>query len=181
MDPKSWPVLFAIAGGLALVGGVAMIVRAREPAALRPYVPGNEQVTPAPTIDGVTLRTWLIHHHPTRDQVWPGVVAEFYRRAAADPVIADYFRAVDMETQQRHFCRALSLVTGSGLTVGALRRLRQIHARVLASDGTPITGQVYDTVASTLLAVLADYGVPASGRNALAVTIAPLRAEIARV
>jgi hypothetical protein len=142
--------------------------------------PDSSLVSPPPLIDDVPLRDWLIHYSQ-RDNVWSDVVRDFYDHAAAVPEIADYFRNTDMERQRQHFCRALAMVASNGLRQGTVEWLRELHReRAHASTGAPITAEVYDAVINTLMEVLINHGVPQRGRQALAVTIAPLRAELVR-
>jgi hemoglobin len=108
----------------------------------------------------VPLRDWLVHYHPHRDNVWAEVVAEFYSTAAADPDIADYFVGVDLAGLQKHFLAALMMVTGHGLTVGAVRQMQLRHAEVRNSHGEPITPEVYDATIGVLATILRRKGVP---------------------
>lgn len=143
--------------------------------ALRPVVAA--QLSDPPMVDGRTLRNWLVYQ-TRRDGVWSEVVAQFYERAAAVPEVADYFRNTDMETQQRHFTRALILVTHHGVTQRTLDNLADRHRRVLDSHGRPITPEVYETVIGTLVGVLREHQVPEYGIAELARTIAPFRAAL---
>lgn len=148
----------------------------------------NHLITPPPMVGDRTLRDWLVHHHPTRDQVWPNVVAEFYRRASAVPEIADYFRNTEMERQKRHFTYAIKAVTGDGVDAANLRRLREIHLnRAHNSAGQPITLDIWNAVIATLAAVLSDAmgkDVPERIRHdvldQLGRTIAPIREVLVR-
>lgn len=142
----------------------------------------NRLVAEAPMVDGVPLRSWLVHYNPRRDGdgCWARVVAEFYNRAAADPEIASYFRNTDLDALRGHFTRALILVTANGLTAGAVEAMRNRHAAVTDADGRPITGPIYDRVIGVLVDILTETGVPRRGIAALAETIAPLREVIVR-
>jgi hypothetical protein len=181
--------LLAIWAGAMVIAAVAVIValiaehrrkgRPVIPDDIQPPEPTTEPVrvgllTPPPMIDRVTLRNFLIHH-AGRDGVWSEVVAELYTTAASDPQIADYFRDTDLDVLARHFTRALTMVAHTGVTSGMLERLQSKHAWVRASDGTPITGEVYDRVIGVLVSILARHGVPNRGLEALALTIAPFR------
>jgi len=128
----------------------------------------------------MTLRDWLIHYSPKRDRVWPSVVEQFYKRAAANPDIADYFVDVDMPRLQGHFVRALMLLTGQGLTSTMVKRLQEAHASVTNSRGQAIRPEIYDAVVHTLVGVLTDEGVSAPAIAQLARTIEPLRGVIVR-
>jgi hypothetical protein len=151
----------------------------------RPRVDPRTRVTDPPMIQGVTLREWLIHHHPTRDRVWADVVREMYGQAATAPAVASYFHEVlarpdGLEDLQRHFTAMLTMVCGQGVTVGVLESMFERHANVTNEHGQGITGEIYDAVVAVLVDILASYGVPAAGRAALAVSIRPLRDAIVR-
>jgi truncated hemoglobin YjbI len=198
-----WAVLTLVAMVVvAALAGAALFLRDRRenrreerPAASRPAPrvpeqrtaepvpyrhPRDRKLTPPPMVGDLTLRDWLMHFSPSRDQVWPSVVATFYNRAASVPEIADYFRDTDMPKLQQHFARALTMVTGSGLDESTVRRLQDAHFRVTSSEGRPITPEIYDAAITTLVGVLAEEGVPAATLQQLAETIAPLRGVIAR-
>jgi truncated hemoglobin YjbI len=136
----------------------------------------------APVVPGlagdVPLREWLRHEHPSNDHVWRDVVAEFYGRAAQDPEIAAYFSNADMETLQRHFLATLLLVSGNGLTVGAVRQMRERHKVVSDEDGRPISERAYDKTMRILLEVLRENGVPPSALTQVFAVLAPLRQAI---
>jgi len=136
----------------------------------------------APVVPGaagdVPLREWLRHEHPTNDHVWRDVVAEFYDRAAQDPEIASYFGDVDVETLQRHFLATLLMVSNQGLTVGAVRQMRDRHTAVHNEQGQPITGPVFEKTVQVLLEVLGKYGVPPVTLTQVFAVLAPLRQAI---
>ncbi|GAA2868042.1 hypothetical protein GCM10010472_26660 [Pseudonocardia halophobica] len=142
--------------------------------------PNRRLLTPPPMVGDLPLRDWLVHYSVHGDQVWPSVVATFYARAAAVPEIADYFVGTDMARLQQHFARALTMLTGEGLTEGTLRRLQDAHLPVTNSHGRAITPAVYDAAVETLLGVLAEHGVPKGALAQLAVAVGPLRDAIAR-
>lgn len=158
-------------------------VRASDLFADRP----DNRLSDPPMIDGYTLRDWLIHAHPSKDHAWAEIVAEFYNRAAAVPEVAAYFQRTDLDELQRHFTRALILVTHTGVTTRLVASLAERHSNVHngpgdteAERGDPITGPIYDAVIGTLVAILAENGVPRRGLDALATTIAPFRAALVR-
>lgn len=125
----------------------------------------------------VTLAEWL-RRESGREDVWAEVVADFYRRAAAVPAVADYFGGVDWDRLQRHFLAALLIVTGRGTTVGTVRRIAAAHADVRNSAGRPITGDVYDAVIGTLVTILIEHRVPDATIAQLAAAVAPFRAVL---
>jgi hypothetical protein len=126
----------------------------------------------------VPLRDWLVHYHPERDNVWAEVVAEFYTEAAGDPDIADYFVDVDLAVLQRHFLAALMMLTGHGLTVGAVRQMQARHAEVRNSRGEPITPEVYDATIGVLATILRRKGVPEPVLAQVQELLEPLREAI---
>jgi hypothetical protein len=171
-DPTTEPVPITAAPVEVPAAGDAVIAQA-------PPV-HDPLVRAAPMVEGVTLREWLVHHHPLRDGVWRDVVTEFYRRAALVPAVASYFGGTNMARLNQHFTRALVIVAGEGITESAVARLRNAHAVVVNAEGVPITGAIYDAVVDTLVAILAEQGVPRRGIAALAETIGPLREVIVR-
>ncbi len=140
----------------------------------------DDLVTQPPMVEGVTLYAWLVHHHPSREGAWAEVVDMFYTRAAANPEIATYFGGVDWERLQNHFLGALRIATGTGLSQRTIDTLAEKHADVRSQDGQPINTVVYDATIQVLVDILAEIGVPRSGIEQLAATIAPLRGVIAR-
>jgi truncated hemoglobin YjbI len=159
----------------------AVVPSQRSSAEPVPYQhPHRRLLTPPPMVGDLPLRDWLVHYSVHGDQVWPSVVATFYARAAAVPEIADYFAGTDMARLQQHFARALTMLTGEGLSAGTLRRLQDAHLPVTNSRGTGITPAVYDAAVETLLDVLAEHGAPRTALSQLAVTVEPLREAIAR-
>lgn len=151
---------------------------APEPETVKAYIPeprGDTPVTPAPTVDGVTLYTYLVHNHPAGDNVWASVVAEFYHRASLVPTVASYFHRADMPRLHEHFTRALIMVSAHGLNHGTVKALRTRHAAVRDEANNPITPAVYDAVIDTLVGILVEQRVPHAYVVALGDTIAPLR------
>lgn len=116
--------------------------------------------------------------HLHGDGVWATVVATFYQRAAADPEAAAYFTGVDLDQLQRHFLRALTIVSGHGVTVGLVRNLHYRHAHIRNHRGERITADVWDTVVAVLATVLAEHGVPPRTLVVLATTLAPIRSAV---
>lgn len=164
---------------------VAIAAEPREPeTAPQATVDRNAVLAPAPMLDGWTLRDWLIHQ-AGRDGVWSEVVHDFYTRAAGVPFVADYFRDVlarpqGREELERHFTRALLIVTHSGVTQRLVDAVGEKHGHVHNSHGQPITADVWDAVISTLVTVLRNHGVPERGINALGASIAPFRAALVK-
>jgi len=160
-----------------------------EPAHSDPYRGRSmsELLTSPPIVDTIygqkTLGEYL-KHHPGRDGVWHGIVAEFYARAAGNPRIAPYFAGVDIDELQRHFLAAVMLVTGEGVRVGTVRSMENRHAKVRNPSGEPITFEVYDMTVGIFADVLSeelrrDHIDPGPVIYQLIATIAPLRDAIA--
>lgn len=152
----------------------ALVPTSGVPAAPRPV---RILLAGPPTIEGATLRDWLVHH-ARRDRVWEDVVVEFYRRAAADPSVAAYFTGVDLAALQRHFLATLTMLTHTGLHRHTVDRMATAHRAVRTPDGVPVTGRVWDAVVSALVGALAGHGVPASTIESLGALLDPLRAVI---
>ena len=157
-----------------------------------PYegLPANHVLTRPPMVRDpelnrdVTLRDWLRNRYYAQPNVWNGVVAEFYTRAAANPRVAEYFAPTlskpnGMTDLQNHFLRALLLVTSSGVSVGVVRTLRARHSTVRNLSGGPIDSETYDHVLGVLVEILREHGVPDEGISQLATTVAPLRGAVA--
>ncbi|MCE3550367.1 hypothetical protein LWC33_02695 [Pseudonocardia sp. RS11V-5] len=142
--------------------------------------PDRRLLAPPPMVGDLPLRDWLVHYSARGDQVWPTVVATFYDRAAAVPEIADYFGRSDMVRLQQHFARALTMLTGEGLTAGTLRRLQDAHLPVTNAQGTGITPAAYDAAVETLFGVLAEHGVPKGALTQLKALTGPMREAISR-
>lgn len=130
-----------------------------------------------PAVAGDTVKDWLQHYTYGR-RSWADAVAEFYRRAARDPEIADYFRGVDLERLQRHFTAAMIMITGRGLRASTVERIRAAHEPIRNSAGRPITGDVYDRVIGVLVSILVEWDVPRSAIVDLARVIGPFRAAV---
>jgi truncated hemoglobin YjbI len=130
-----------------------------------------------PKVRGDNVRDWLTHHTRGR-YTWKDAVAQFYDRAAADREIASYFAHTDLAELQRHFTRAIVIVTSTGLTAKTVVRMAEIHRGIRDEHGRPITGEVYDKVITALVSVLTDMGVQGRAINDLAEVVAPLRRAI---
>lgn len=142
-----------------------------------PGLPDNHLLTEGPVCpDGTTLRDWL--RYKSGDNAWHEVVADFYDAAAADPEVASYFHGVDMDALQRHFLASIVMVTGHGVSVGVVRRMRLAHDEVVNAEGKPINEAIWDKVVSALAGVLTARGVPGSAIGELAATIEPIKAAV---
>lgn len=147
---------------------------------LFPGVPDNHLLTECPMVAApggpMPLRDWLRHFAGV--DAWTIAVSRFYTRASADADVAGFFAGIEMDKLQRHFLAAIMVVTGQGVTVGVVRRMRDVHANVRDAAGNPITGATWDTVIGVLAGVLGELGTPPATLVALATTIAPIRAAI---
>lgn len=143
----------------------------------------NSLISEAPMCEGVTLREWLINHHPLKDNVWPAVVAEFYNRARDVPEVASYFHRVlavpgGLEKLQQHFHRALSMVTGQGVRQATVDYIVEKHQDVRDEHDRPIDEAIWDMVVSTLIAILVEQKVPTEGINNLGASLEPIRVAV---
>ena len=149
------------------------------PGPAQPYLdlPEDHLLAPAPTVPaqggGPVLYDWL--RKQSGEGVWEDIVAEMYEQAAAVPMVASYFGGVDLPTLQKHFLAALVILTGRGLTVGTVRRMKDVHTTVLNESGQPIDGPAYDAVVATLASILLARGVPADTLGEVGALVAPLR------
>jgi hemoglobin len=141
-----------------------------------PVIAGPPQV-PVGAGQSDSVRDWLCHYTHGR-KTWGDAVAEFYRRAAADPQIASYFHDVDLPALQRHFTATIVIVTSKGLTAKTVVRMAEKHRGIRDRDGRPITSEVYDRVVTMLKGVLRDMGVPNDAIADLGGVVRPLRAAI---
>lgn len=114
------------------------------------------------TPDGAVATGDWLQHYARPGVTWPGVVVEFYKRLEQIPVVDSYFYAADRPQVRGHFAGVAVKITRQGITVGDVETLRTVHAGVRNRRGQPITGEVYDLVINTLVAVLRDNGVPMS-------------------
>lgn len=136
---------------------------------------GAEVIAPPPVIDGVTLRDWMIHTHIRTEETWQAVVAEFYHRVQQDDeIVKAYFSrpGLDLLDLQRHFMRALVVVSHVGLTRRAADTLGDKHAHL------GIQGEHFDRVVNVLTDVLADYRVPRDYVLQLVPVVVQLRKRI---
>jgi hemoglobin len=97
-----------------------------------------------------------------------------YERLLADPVLAPYFTATDMERLKRHMRAFLAVALGGG-DLYAGRDLRSAHA------GLRVTHAAFDRVVAHLVDTLASLGVPAELIEAIGAKLAPLRAQVVTV
>jgi hypothetical protein len=80
----------------------------------------------------------------------------------------------------RDFMAALVLLTHTGVTRELPATMAARHHDVRNSAGDPITPEIFDAVADTLVGVLRDFDVPVGTLNQLGRVVAPFRMAIAR-
>ena len=99
------------------------------------------------------------------------VIAEFYRRVIADPILAPFFRGVQMSKQhQRQVQFFTQLLGGPACYVG--RDMRKAHA------GMGLTDTHFGCVAGHLVGTLQELGVPAAHIERVVALVVPLHDEI---
>ena len=133
---------------------------------------GRALLATPPTIDGVTLRDYLVHHatrkcphpdangRPQHAGTWPCVVEDVYATALDSP-LAHYFDGVDLSHLKRHFLSALVTLTNVGLTVETAGRLQAQHADL------DITAADFDLVVHVLIESIGSYTTPAVMKHVL--------------
>ncbi|MCO1659799.1 hypothetical protein [Pseudonocardia humida] len=162
-----------------------------DPAPAPPPPPGDRVLVDPPMVENdpvttatsgsavVPLRDWLVHFHPAAGNVWSEVTSEFCGAAMRDPRIAGYFRGADPTALQNHSLAVLITVTGGGVTVDMLRRLRDQHADVRDEHGEPISRADLDRAARILVEVLRSKAVPQATLDQVDVVLARLTDAIA--
>jgi hemoglobin len=98
-------------------------------------------------------------------------VHDLYARTLGDRKLAHYFTDTDMARQKAHL-RAFVAAALGGPQLYAGRDMHAAHARL------GVTAAAFDAVVAHLVAALAGLGVPAATIEAIAETLAPLRAQI---
>lgn len=98
-------------------------------------------------------------------------VDHFYDRVLADPVLAPYFSATQMQRQKAHM-RAFLAVAVGGPELYAGRDMSAAHA------GLGITDEAFDHVVEHLVATLEALGVPAEIIGQIGAKLLPLRGQV---
>jgi hemoglobin len=98
-------------------------------------------------------------------------VTDFYLRVLADPQLAPFFAAKDMERLKAHQRKFLAAALG-GPQLYAGRDMSAAHA------GLGITDADFDAVVGHLAATLGSLGVPPETIAEIASALVPLRTEI---
>jgi truncated hemoglobin YjbI len=134
-----------------------------------------------PMVGQHTLRDWAIHY-TQRPDVWMGFTRDFYDAAAADPVVLQVFvdaaaargtePTVLVEEVQKHFHRALIMLTHKGLTERLAQTLEERHAHL------GLTADVYDRTVTALVKTATNYGVPQEAMATLVEMISILQPRL---
>jgi hypothetical protein len=151
------------------------------PTVVREAPHANRLLVPPPKVDGVTLRDWAIHY-TQRSNIWESFVTDFYETAAGDPDVLQVFKdaaarrgigAAELVADvQRHFLRALLILTHTGLTERTANSLAERHASL------GLTPYVYDRTADALVATATRYEVPANAMKTLGRMITELKPRL---
>jgi hemoglobin len=98
-------------------------------------------------------------------------VDDLYARIMGDRGLAHYFERIDLARQKRHL-RAFVAAALGGPQLYTGRDMHAAHTRL------GVTADAFDRVIAHLVAALAGLGVAAADIDAIAVKLAPLRAQI---
>ncbi|GGB89544.1 hypothetical protein N798_07575 [Knoellia flava TL1] len=145
-------------------------------------LPVGHRLTTAPTVrvrsQDVPLQDWLRYY--AEGNAWSGVVQSISDRVTGDPILQPYFGGMDRTTLQRHVMSTVMMLTGEGVTVGAVRRLADAHLRHVQSGGQPVNEAVWNRMAATLGNALREHNAPEAAILSLNTTVSPLRSVIVR-
>ncbi|MFW5473067.1 hypothetical protein ACOCJ5_07150 [Knoellia sp. CPCC 206450] len=143
-------------------------------------LPVGHRLTTAPTVrvrsQDVPLQDWLRYY--AEGSAWSGVVQSISDRVTGDPLLQPYFGSLDRTTLQRHVMSTVMMLTGEGVTVGAVRRLADAHLRHVRSGGQPVTEAVWNRMAATLGNALREHNAPEAAILSLNTTVSPLRSVL---
>ncbi|MDT0212507.1 hypothetical protein Q9R29_01290 [Rothia sp. ARF10] len=143
-------------------------------------LPVGHRLTTAPTVragaQDVPLQDWLRYY--AEGNAWSGVIQSISDRVTGDPLLQPYFGGMDRTTLQRHVTSTVMMLTGEGVTVGAVRRLADAHLRHVQSGGHPVTEAVWNRMAATLGNALREHAAPEAAILSLNATVSPLRSVI---
>lgn len=143
-------------------------------------LPVGHRLTSPPTIrvraQEVPLQDWLRYY--ADGNAWSGVIQSISDRISGDRELQPYFGSMDRSTLQRHVMATVMMLTGEGLTVGAVRRLADAHLRFVQAGGDPLTEEAWNRLAATFANALREHLVPESAVSGLDATVAPLRSVI---
>lgn len=141
-----------------------------------PEVDLDEVIAPAPAIGRMGIRQWITFG-PSRLGSWPDFVREFYGTLLLDNEVNSYFPD-DTRKLEGHFAGTAVRALEKGVTRGALLELQKVHANVRDRNGRPITGEVFDRVATTLVQMLRQRGAPEQAISELVAVVTPIRQAI---
>jgi len=143
-------------------------------------LPVGHRLTSAPTVrvrsQDIPLQDWLRYY--AEGSAWSGVIQSISDRVTGDPLLQPYFGAMDRTTLQRHVMSTVMMLTGEGVTAGAVRRLADAHLRHVQSGGEPVTEAVWNRMAATLGNALREHDAPEAAILSLNTTVSPLRSVI---
>lgn len=143
-------------------------------------LPVGHRLTTAPTVrvrsQDVPLQDWLRYY--AEGNAWSGVIQSVSDRVTGDPLLRDYVATMDRATLQRHVMTTVMMLTGEGVTVGAVRRLAEAHQRHVQSGGKPVTEPVWNRMAATLGNALREHSAPEAAILSLNATVSPLRSAL---
>jgi hypothetical protein len=130
--------------------------------------------TPPPTLpDGTLVWDWLRHNTHNPGQAVAGVTTKLYIRACNDELPGPYLRDIDREALESKFSAMAIMLLKHGVTARLALAMTRAHAGVLAPDGTPITGKVFDRTIALFGEALAEAGIPKVAIDAIAATVDP--------
>ncbi|WP_404386475.1 hypothetical protein LL946_07855 [Knoellia locipacati] len=176
-EPSTEPVLSrrAVKAGLA-----PLPTAAPKPPPLFADRPIGHRLSSPPTIrvraQDVPLQDWLRYY--AEGNAWSGVIQSISDRITGDRELEPFFGSLERATLQRHVMSTLMMLTGEGVTVGAVRRLAEAHLHHVQAGGEPISEPVWDRLAATLGNAMREHGVPEFAVQGLEHTAAPLRSVI---
>ncbi len=142
--------------------------------------PIGHRLSSPPTIrvraQDVPLQDWLRYY--AEGNAWSGVIQSISDRITGDRDLQPLFGSMERATLQRHVMSTLMMLTGEGVTVGAVRRLAEAHLNHVQAGGEPVSEQVWDRLSTTLGNAMREHGVPEFAVQGLEHTAAPLRSVI---
>lgn len=143
-------------------------------------LPVGHRLTSPPTIrvraQDVPLQDWLRYY--ADGNAWSGVIQSVSDRISGDRELQAFFGQMDRTTLQRHVMSTVMMLTGEGVTVGAVRRMADAHLQFVQAGGEPVTEPVWNRLAATFANALREHMVPESAISSLDATTAPLRSVI---
>lgn len=143
-------------------------------------LPIGHRLTSPPTIrvraQDVPLQDWLRHY--AHGNAWSGVIQSISDRITGDRELQRYVGSLDRPTLQRHVMSTVMMVTGEGVTVGAVRRYADAHLQHVQTGGDPVTEEVWDRLTATFANALREHLVPEAAVLRVDDTVAPLKSVL---